>query len=48
MRKCVRAEVDTNETKEKAAVWHETAAFRPNTSETFFFFSPSEEPRTCT
>lgn len=45
MRKCVRAEVDTNETKEKAAVWHETGAFRPNTSETFFFFPQKNSVR---
>lgn len=49
MRKCVRAEVDTNETKEKAAVWQETAAFRRSTSETFFLsLSLRKNTATCT
>lgn len=43
VRKCVRAEVDTNETREKAAVWQETAALRRSTSETCSF-----SPTTCT
>lgn len=44
MRKCVKAEVDTNETKEKLQIWHETGGTGETLQGPFSQHKQSEEP----